>query len=136
MNRDPLLYGVIGVLIGGVVVWFLSVNAINNNMVGMMRMMGMNPRVEVREMMKAEEEETPAHHMEEMMEPLKGKTGEAFDKEFINLMIVHHQGAIDMATQTKEKAQREELKMMADDVIKAQSQEIEQMKKWQKDWGY
>src|SRR3989344_9452426 len=37
MKRDPLLYLVIGALIGGVVVWFLANNAVNTNNVGMMQ---------------------------------------------------------------------------------------------------
>lgn len=138
MQRDPLLYGVIGVLIGGIVVWFLASSAINNNMSGMMRMMGMRPRVESSVPMmgeQKEEEESPAHHMEEMMEPLKGKEGEEFDRQFLNLMIIHHQGAIDMAEDAKDRGKREELKRMADDIISAQTKEIQMMKDWQKDGG-
>src|SRR3990167_5029256 len=37
MKRDPLLYLVIGALIGGVVVWFLANNAVNTNNMGMMQ---------------------------------------------------------------------------------------------------
>ncbi len=50
-------------------------------------------------------------------------------------MIPHHQGAIDMARYLTG-AKHPELQKMGQDIITAQKKEIEQMKKWQKDWGY
>lgn len=74
--------------------------------------------------------------MDSMNAQLKGKTGDDFDKTFLSLMTQHHQGAIDMATQAKQNAKHPELKTMADDIISAQSREIEQMKTWKNQWGY
>lgn len=50
-------------------------------------------------------------------------------------MIPHHQGAVDMARYLTG-AKHPELQKMGQDIITAQNKEIEQMKKWQKDWGY
>ncbi|MDQ5968562.1 MAG: hypothetical protein QG561_200 [Patescibacteria group bacterium] len=51
------------------------------------------------------------------------------------MMIPHHQGAVDMA-KFLTGAQHPELQKMGQDIITAQNKEIEQMKKWQKEWGY
>ena len=74
--------------------------------------------------------------MNAMMSELKGRSGDDFDKAFIEMMIEHHQGAIDMANAAKASAKHDEIKTMADDIISAQSKEIEQMKNWQTQWGY
>ena len=54
-----------------------------------------------------------------MMEEVMGKTGDDFDRIFLQSMIVRHQGAIDMANTAKERAKHQELKDMADDIINA-----------------
>jgi len=72
--------------------------------------------------------------MNDMMRSLDEAEGEDFDLAFMNSMMVHHEGAIEMAKQAKTKARRQEIKDMADDIIEAQTNEIEQMKMWQKEW--
>jgi uncharacterized protein (DUF305 family) len=74
--------------------------------------------------------------MSSMNSELKDRSGDDFDKAFLEMMIEHHQGAIDMANAAKDNAKHSEIKAMADDIISAQSNEIEQMKNWQKQWGY
>jgi hypothetical protein len=74
--------------------------------------------------------------MNDMTKELKGLTGDDFDKMFVDSMIAHHQGAIDMANLAKTNAKHQEVKDMADDIISAQSKEIEMMKKWKVDWKY
>ena len=41
-----------------------------------------------------------------------------------------------MANEAKKNAKHEEIKSLADDIIKAQTSEIDMMQKWQEDWGY
>lgn len=72
--------------------------------------------------------------MSDMMTGLDGKTGDDFDKAFISEMIVHHEGAVDMAEAALKQAQHEEIRQMAAEIISAQTQEIQQMKDWQKSW--
>lgn len=72
--------------------------------------------------------------MKGMMAGLEGKTGDAFDKEFLAEMIVHHQGAVEMAKAVLEKSQRPELIKLANDIISAQNKEIGMMQEWQKAW--
>ena len=69
-----------------------------------------------------------------MMAGLKGKTGGAFDKEFLAEMIIHHQGAVEMARAVLATSKRPELIKLANDIISAQTKEIGMMEDWQKAW--
>lgn len=90
------------------------------------------------------EDKSPASHstmnmggsMEDMTAELKGLSGDGFDKKFLDLMIKHHQSAIDMATPGQTRAGTSEVKDLTRAIVEAQSREIAQMKQWQKTWGY
>jgi uncharacterized protein (DUF305 family) len=58
-----------------------------------------------------------------------------FDIRFINAMIPHHESAIKMANEAKTKTARPQLLILADSIIKTQTAEIEQMKKWKAEWS-
>lgn len=66
----------------------------------------------------------------------KLETAGDFDKEFLEEMIPHHQMAVMMATMLKNGTQRPEMKQLAQDIIIAQTKEINQMRQWYKEWGY
>ena len=51
-------------------------------------------------------------------------------------MIVHHQGAIDMAKLAEKQAKHQEVKDLAQDIVRAQEAEILQMQQWQALWEY
>lgn len=72
--------------------------------------------------------------MQGMMMGLDGKTGDELDKAFLEQMIVHHEGAVEMAKTLKAGTKRPELQKMADDIINVQTKEIEMMKNWLKEW--
>lgn len=74
--------------------------------------------------------------MGNMTAQLEGKTGDEFDKNFISLMIEHHQSAIDMAAPGKDNASRQEIKDLSAAIVSAQTKEIAQMRTWQNQWGY
>lgn len=74
--------------------------------------------------------------MAEMSEQLENLSGDDFDKAFIEMMIAHHQGAIDMAELSPDRAKHDEVKKLSEDIISAQQKEIADMKQWQEDWGY
>jgi uncharacterized protein (DUF305 family) len=57
-----------------------------------------------------------------------------FDQRFIDAMISHHQGAIDMAKMAIDNAEHEEIKTLAQDIITAQEAEIAQMQAWRSEW--
>ncbi len=74
--------------------------------------------------------------MNDMAAELEDKTGDDFDRTFLELMIPHHQGAIDMAALAESSAKHDEIKAMAKDILSAQQREIDRMNQWLKDWGY
>lgn len=63
-----------------------------------------------------------------------GPADAEFDLRFIDGMIPHHQGAVDMAKEVLQKSKRPELKKLAQEVIAAQDKEISQMQQWRKAW--
>ncbi|QQR50016.1 DUF305 domain-containing protein [Candidatus Nomurabacteria bacterium] len=75
-----------------------------------------------------------ADMMTSMNAELEGKTGDLFDQAFLAEMIVHHQGAVEMAELALTNAKHQELKDLATGIISAQNKEIAEMKLWQTDW--
>lgn len=71
-------------------------------------------------------------HMDHAMD--LGPADGNYDLRFIDAMILHHQGAIDMAQEAQEKSQRPEIKQLAQEIITAQKQEISQMQQWRTAW--
>ncbi|MBD0267841.1 MAG: DUF305 domain-containing protein [Cyanobacteria bacterium Co-bin8] len=57
-----------------------------------------------------------------------------YDLRFIDAMIPHHEGAVEMARAVLENSQRPELKELATEIIDAQAQEISQMQQWRQSW--
>jgi uncharacterized protein (DUF305 family) len=58
----------------------------------------------------------------------------AFDQQFIDMMVPHHESAIAMAEMAQERADHPELQALADDIVAAQSGEIEQLRQWRNEW--
>lgn len=120
MQTKPLLYGLIGFFLGGLLV---AIAATTFN--------------------KPEQETTANKNssmssmsMDDMTADLKNKTGDEFDKAFIASMIAHHEGAVEMAKLSAKNAKHEEVKTLSNNIITAQEKEIAEMKQWQMDWGY
>ena len=57
-----------------------------------------------------------------------------YDQQFIDMMIAHHQAAIDMAKVAQQHGEHAEIKQLANDIISAQDGEITKMKTWRKAW--
>ena len=72
--------------------------------------------------------------MMDMTARLEGKKGDALDRVFLADMIVHHQGAVDMAKLLAAGSARPEMQKFAADIIRVQSAEIAQMEAWEKAW--
>lgn len=125
-NHGKFTLHVLGGLVVGVL---LAGYAANTNNASMMKMMGMN---KAHDMMGSNSGMNMS--MTAMSDELKDKSGNDFDKAFIAQMITHHQGAILMAGEAKQKAQHQEIKDLANNIISAQQKEIDEMKTWYKNW--
>jgi uncharacterized protein (DUF305 family) len=61
-------------------------------------------------------------------------SGDAFDRAFLQEMIMHHAMAIGMAQPVAASASHQEAKDLANAIIVDQAREIDQMRTWLKDW--
>ena len=69
------------------------------------------------------------------MAELKSSKDKDFDLAFIDMMTPHHAGAIAMAKEAQSKAERAEIKTLANQIIKAQESEIKMMADWKSKWS-
>lgn len=111
MQTKPLVYGIVGFLLGGLIVSIAAVTI-------------------------EKPKDNTSMDMSNMSSMLVGKTGDDFDKAFINGMIEHHQDAIDMAKMADVQASHQEIKDLSRDIIDAQQKEINDMNAWKVKWGY
>jgi uncharacterized protein (DUF305 family) len=111
MDTKSLAYGIVGFLFGGLVVSGAAVLA-------------------------DEDEQGGSPTMSQVSAELQNKEGDAFDEAFINGMIEHHEGAIEMAEMASDRAEHQEIKQLSEDIIEAQEAEIAEMEQWREQWGY
>ncbi len=107
MQTKPLLYGIAGFILGGLLVSIAATTF-----------------------------DKPKADMQQMVTSLQTKKGDNYDKAFVADMIEHHQAAVDMAKLSAKNAKHQEVKQLSQNIIAAQEKEISQMKQWQKQWGY
>lgn len=130
--KKSIILGAIWLLAGVVITGFVAGQAVNSKNTGMMQMMG----IDTNKM----QQRTVTNHvmmsMGDMTSQLKNKSGDDFDKAFIEMMISHHEGAVDMAKLIPSRAKHDEIKRLGETIISAQTKEILDMKQWQKDLNY
>lgn len=63
-----------------------------------------------------------------------GTSDTAFDRQFIDMMVPHHQAATLMAKVAQQRAVHPEIKDLAAGIIRAQDAEIAQMRAWRQQW--
>lgn len=107
MKRESIFFGLVGILIGVMIMGFVASYSVNHGYNGIMRMMGVDGG--------------------RMM-------GGSVDRIFIEQMIPHHESAIAMAKLAQQKANRSEIKTLADNIIKKQTDEITKMRYWYEQW--
>ncbi len=133
MKNQGVLYGIGGIILGSLLTFFVISNTTSKNM------MSDSDKESMTQMMQSDKNmNMGSMNMsgDEMVAVLKGKTGAQFDKAFMDAMIEHHTSAIAMAKEAKMNAGKEEIKKLAEDIIAAQTKEIDMMREWQQVWGY
>jgi uncharacterized protein (DUF305 family) len=60
--------------------------------------------------------------------------GKPFDLQFIDKMILHHQGALMSSEHMISNSKRPEIRQLYENIQKSQSEQIEQMQEWRKEW--
>jgi uncharacterized protein (DUF305 family) len=85
--------------------------------------------------MKMTRGETPADQafaasMQTMMKNMRVNPTGNPDKDFVLMMMPHHQGAIDMAKVEVQYGKDPDLRQLATDIVAAQQKEIAEMKAW------
>lgn len=73
----------------------------------------------------------------EMAAPMPGMampSSATMDQMFIDMMVPHHQGAIEMAKIAQTRGEHPEIKAMAEGILTSQQAEIGNMKAWRKAW--
>lgn len=130
MQKNLIIGLVVGLGLGGAVgFWVGDKNIKTNDLTSGMHEMSdgsmMAGEAEVMDM---------SDMMASMNKNLEGKTGDEFDKAFISEMILHHEGAVEMAELALTNAGHQEIKDLAQAIISAQNKEISDMKTWQMTW--
>ncbi|MDQ3913311.1 MAG: DUF305 domain-containing protein [Actinomycetota bacterium] len=64
---------------------------------------------------------------EDMARQMVAPNGEYSDKHFIDAMVPHHQGAVEMAEVALKNAEHKQIKQLAEDIVTAQEAEIEEL---------
>lgn len=67
-------------------------------------------------------------------EMLKGKSGDDFDKAFLEHMRMHHEQGVEMAKAAMENAKHDEIKDMAKKMISDQTEEMKEMSRMEREW--
>ena len=112
MKEDKIRYGLGGLIIGGLLMWLTTMTIVNSGNANMMGMMG--------------------YGSGNKLSIMQDKS--IIDAHFIEQMIPHHEDAIIMAKLALKKAQRTEIKQLAESIIDSQGIEITKMKDWYKSW--
>jgi uncharacterized protein (DUF305 family) len=110
MNKKTQLYSLIGLLTSSMISGLLITNYTQ----------AQSPNLE-----------HDSHHPSTSQKPMMMTQ---FDQHFIEMMIPHHQGAIDMSDLALSRAKHPQIKNLAIAIQKNQAREIQQMRAWYKSW--
>lgn len=124
MNKNAIITLVVGLVLG--VSGTLGVSALTSD----------DPKEITSTQQQPVESDHSTMSMADMNKELEGISGDDYDKAFVEMMIAHHEGAVDMAKLSIDRAKHDEIKQLSQEIVSAQEKEIADMKQWQLDWGY
>jgi len=132
MNKKSLIYGLGGLLFSSAFASFLVINRTQ----AQTQFSQQNTLAQTQQ--KPQGSEPNLHHPQGFPTATPSGMGmmsqQQADQHFIQMMIPHHQGAVDMANLALSKAKHPEIKKLAEAIKIDQNREIEQMKAWYKQW--
>jgi uncharacterized protein (DUF305 family) len=129
MNKKSLIYGLVGFLAGSTATVVLLLTAIKTFSQAPKPTVVTGGNAKTAQVLLVENppQTTP-------VPPLRGGMMGQSDRHFIIMMIPHHEGAVAMAQLAETKAKHPELKRLAQAIKTAQTQEIQDMRTWYKQW--
>ncbi|HEY9710576.1 MAG TPA: DUF305 domain-containing protein [Oculatellaceae cyanobacterium] len=132
MNSKSLIYSLVGLVAGGAITGLLVINRTQ----AQTQVSQQNNPTQTQQNPQAPEHNL--HHPKGSPSATRSGMGMMsqlqVEQHFIQMMIPHHQKALDMANLALSKAQRPEIKKLAEAIKTDQNREIEQMKAWYKQW--
>jgi uncharacterized protein (DUF305 family) len=132
MNSKFLIYSLVGLVAGGAITGLLVINRTQ----AQTQVSQQNNPTQTQQNPQAPEHNL--HHPKGSPPATRSGMGmmsqRQVEQHFIQMMIPHHQKALDMANLALSKAQRPEIKKLAEAIKTDQNREIEQMKAWYKQW--
>lgn len=134
MNRQPLNCAVVGRLMNGVIIGLLMVSC--GQVQPSQSSLKPSPS-EVPANGKISPVPSQKNDLQPPATPVSSPANRMMamaDQHFIEMMIPHHQDAIEMATLALTLAKRPELKKLAESIKRDQTSEIQQMRGWYKAW--
>lgn len=140
-NKGHLLTGLAGLILGGLLVWGIGGWAWRGDRDDFRRdqqipqnMHQMSNGQMMRNGMMMQSNSMQGMMMD-MTAGMQGKSGKDLEKAFLQEMVPHHQGAIDMAKMLLASTSTpENLRNFAQQIVDAQSKEITQMNEWLKSY--
>jgi uncharacterized protein (DUF305 family) len=133
MKNQTLMSSLVRLIVGGTVTGFLLLNGTQS--------VGQKPSVLAQTPPQTAKEQDP-HHPQASPSPSTSSSPSGMgmmnkqnvDRHFIEMMIPHHQSAVDMANLALKNAKQPELKKLAQAIKTGQTKEIQSMKAWYKKW--
>jgi uncharacterized protein (DUF305 family) len=120
INRQPIFYGLIGLLAGGVITALILLTA--------------KPTAPTFSNKPIEKSNPLTSSSNPATVPFKPDMMGQTEQHFIVMMIPHHEDAIAMADLALTRAQHPELKTLAQSIKTTQTREIQDMQTWYKQW--
>jgi uncharacterized protein (DUF305 family) len=132
MNSKSLIYSLVGLVTGGAITGLLIINRIQAQTQASQQ----NSPTQTQQ--NPQNPEHNLHHPKGSPTATPPGMGmmsqQQAEQHFIQMMIRHHQGAMDMANLALSKAKHPEIKKLAEAIKADQNREIGQMQAWYKQW--
>lgn len=132
MNNKSLIYGFVGLVAGTTITGLVMINRTQAET--KVSEQNTSTQTQAKPPVSQQDLHHPQASPTTAPSPIGMMNHQQADQHFIQMMIPHHQGAVDMANLALIKAKHPEVKKLAQSIKIDQNREIEQMKAWYKQW--